>query len=51
MKVKITVDGKVLETALFVNDIVGNVVRGLITPLRGVESPRKAVIEVDFEEN
>ncbi|MBI4258357.1 MAG: hypothetical protein HY619_05330 [Thaumarchaeota archaeon] len=51
MKVRVLVNEQELETIPFVREIIGGVVRGLITPLRGASAPRKVVVEVNFEDD
>ena len=48
LRVKLEVDGRNVPIKRIIQDMIGGGVLGMVEPLRGVEKPKRVVVEIDL---
>lgn len=49
LKVRLEVDGEKVPLKFIIKDILGGAVMGIVRSLKGVEKPKKIVIEIELQ--
>lgn len=49
LKVRLEIDGEKVPLKRIIQDVLGGAVVGIVRPLKGVDVPKKIMVEIDLE--